>query len=144
MTLKHEPGAHYSACTILALGTFGNKTPAGRRFHNRCLTALALLMVSTFAVALLPRELRTWGWPVAGLWVSYINWELWRYLNHIDELQRRLQLEAMAFTYVVGIAIAITLGSLALFLRWDINPGLLIFLEPLRGWRLWVLTKRYQ
>lgn len=144
MTLKPEPGAHYSPGTILALGTFGNKTPAGRRFHNRCLAALAVLVVGTLAVALLPRELRLLGWPVAGLCMSYINWELWRYLQNIDELERRLQLEAMAFTYVVGLSAAVTLGSVAIFFGWSINPGALIALEPIRAWRLLVLTKRYQ
>ena len=144
MTLKHEPGAHYSAGTILALGTFGCKTPAGRRYHNRCMAALAAMAIGTVAVAFLPPELRAWGWPVGGLGFSYISWEMWRYVTGIDELERRLQMEALAWTYLVAMAAAVALGSISLFLRWNINPVLLLFLEPLRAWRLYVIAKRYQ
>ena len=62
----------------------------------------------------------------------------------IDELERRLQMEALAWTYVVGLAVAVTLGGMAIFLRWNINPGLLLLLVPLRAWRLYVLARRYE
>ena len=68
----------------------------------------------------------------------------WRYVTRIDELERRLQMEALAWTYLVAMAAAVALGSISLFLRWNINPGLLLLLEPLRAWRLYVIAKRYQ
>ena len=106
--------------------------------------ALAALAIGTVVVAYLPPEWRTWGWPVGGLCFSYISWEMWRYVNGIDELERRLQMEALAWTYLVAMAAAVALGSLSLFLRWNVNPGLLLLLEPLRAWRLYVIAKRYQ
>lgn len=45
------------------------------------------------------------GWVFAALLggtFSYIAWALWRYVSALDELGRRVQMEAVAITYLIG------------------------------------------
>ncbi|MFN7923855.1 MAG: hypothetical protein U0Q16_27380 [Bryobacteraceae bacterium] len=113
--------------------------------------ATLAVMVAVFAsAALVPREFHSWYWPVLGLSFTYIGLEWWRYLESLDELERRLQMEAAAWTYVVGIAAAMFLGGIqAMFAGkltplWRLTPLWLILLEPLRAWRLHRIVRRFQ
>src|SRR5689334_20083863 len=88
--------AQWPAAPMLAYGTFGTRTPAGRRYHFRAGMALAAMAVCMFAGAL-ARHVS----PAAGLIAAiapraafaYIGWEFRRYLLALDELARRIQLE---------------------------------------------------
>jgi hypothetical protein len=88
------------------------------------------------------------------LMITYIAWETRRYLMSLDELARRLQLEAMAWTYLTGMVLAVWLGTLAplshTLLYWDYRQTMILLiplaymlLEFVRAGWLWYLSRRY-
>jgi hypothetical protein len=143
LTPANEPTAHWHGKTVLVYGTFGNGAPAGKAFHRRSLLCLLLMAVSSAVGHWLPPVLQTWLFLVPTLGFVTISRSWWQYLGQLDELERRLQLEAMAWTYVVGIGAAVALGVIARYVHWNLNPGLLILLEPIRAWRLYRLTRKF-
>jgi hypothetical protein len=85
---------------------------------------------------------------VPGIAYSYIAWELRRYILALDELARRIQLEAIAWTYLTGLAVAALVGGVALAYGWQwsslwLNPLWFVFLEPVRGCFLYYVARRY-
>ena len=131
---------------IFWLGYFGAGTPAGARYRNRCLSALGVLMVVQLMTGFGLFHVGVWRLVPAlapGLMFGLIAWEWWRYINSLDELARRLQVEAMAFTYIVGVFVMMALGGLATTFAWRLSPTVFIFLELVRAQRLAVLTRRY-
>jgi uncharacterized BrkB/YihY/UPF0761 family membrane protein len=87
----------WPTASILIWGTFGAKTPEGRRYHHRCIGALALMMVGLFASVLFANvHDRVW-WIIPALLpgaaFAFIFWEFRRYIDSLDELARRLQLK---------------------------------------------------
>ena len=47
--------------------------------------------------------------------LPFFGWFLWRFMQHMrasDELQRRIQLEALALAFLLAIALLMTLGLL--------------------------------
>ena len=153
MTQKQidEQNSAWPACDILALGYFGAGTPNGARFRNRSLSALlgwvVLYLVCFFVVKTHPQAvtpLKVLLGIVPGLAFTYIGWEWWRYVGSLDELARRMQLDAAAWTYGIGMGACLIIGSLYTDLGWDFNPGFFfIFLEPVRATRLWVLSRKF-
>ena len=131
---------------ILVFGYFGAKTPDGKRFRDRTMT-VGFVLGLIFAIPIPP------GPPIPllvalsilpGLAFAYVGWEWWRYLNGLDELARRMQFEAAAWTYIVGLAAAMLVGGFCYVMHWNFNPGLFyVLLEPIRTSRLWVLSRRY-
>lgn len=107
--------------------------PAGERYQRRCLVALAVLvgamMVPVKAIHIL----------APGLAFGYIAWCLKRYLSEADELARRMHLEAMAYTYLAGMAVCMALGGLGK----PIHPALVIVLDVVRAGFLYVIARRY-
>ncbi len=86
--------------------------------------------------------------------ITYIAWEFRRYLHQLDELARRMQLEAMACTYITGFVIAAWLGVLWPFSHFLVNwpykptvlfmiPFLYFLLEPVRAGWLYYLSRHY-
>ena len=128
---------------IFWLGYFGAHTPEGLRYRNRSLGALAFLIVAMCTLVLIPAA-KPLAAVVPGLVFAFIAYEWWRYVTSLDELARRIQMEAMAFTYILGVFVMMALSGLALALQWNINPVVFIFLEPLRAWRLLTLARRYE
>jgi hypothetical protein len=142
--------------SILRYGTFGTKSPAGRRYHTRTGIALmALLVVWPVSVGLWVTDRspillwRVTAGFTPGLIYGYIAWEMRRYWLALDELARRLQMEAAAYTYLAGIAAGTVLGGLSLVFfghgwvwLWC-NPLWIVMLEPARGVILYFLARRY-
>jgi len=84
--------------------------------------------------------------PGAGF--LYIAWEFRRYISALDELARRIQFEATAWTYLTGLVVAVLLGGVALVYgrQWNrlwLNPLWYVFLEPVRGCFLYYIARRY-
>jgi hypothetical protein len=79
-----------------------------------------------------------------GLAFLWIAWEWWRYLEQLDELARRMQMEAMAFAYVAGVFVMMALAGLGMAVNVHLSPGLFILMEGVRVWRLLVLARRYE
>jgi hypothetical protein len=91
---------------------------------------------------------------VGGIAITFIALEFRHYLSEIDELARRMQLEAMAWTYLTGLVVAAWLGVAGAFSQtiahWAFKPEVLLMipylyflLEPVRAGWLYYLSRRY-
>jgi hypothetical protein len=146
-------GSEWPASSMLGYGTFGRRTPAGRRYHLRTAIALMSMVIVCLAALLLADFEHNSVWRVIlsltpGATYGYIAWELRRYILALDELARRIQLEAMAWTYLTGLGVASIVGGIALAYGWHwnsewLNPLFYLFLEPIRGCFLYYVARRY-
>ena len=148
-----EAKTPWPASSMLFLGTFGSQTPAGRRYHNRCLAASGLLIM---AIVLIGGFTRLAGLPLEatfpftaalpGVVSAVIAWEFRRYINSLDELARRIQLEAATWTYLTGMVAAIFLWGYSVSSHTPLPaywPALYITLEPIRGVWLYFVSRKY-
>jgi hypothetical protein len=150
---SQNEGSTWPACAMLSYGTFGRQTAAGRRYHIRAAIALAAIAVLWPAAAFLAKHFPNTPWlaiqsVAPGIAFAYIAWEFRRYLLALDELARRIQFEAIAWTYLTGLIIAALLGGVAMAygLHWDVlwfNPFWFILLEPVRSCFLYYVARRY-
>jgi uncharacterized membrane protein YfcA len=138
----NDDSSQWPKCAMIAYGTFGNRTPAGRRYHFRCGIALAAMVVCMIGGAL--AGLKPLAAIAPGIGFLYIAWEFRKYLSALDELARRIQLESMAWTYLTGFGVAMLLGGLGTVYGWGLNPFWFILLEPVRGGWLYFVARRYQ
>ena len=140
-----ESTSTWSTYDIFAMGYFGPNTAGGARYRNRTLCALALFVVTVGAASSLgptsPARFLAAAGP--GLTFGFIALEWWRYVGQLDELGRRMQMEAMAWTYTFGLFAFIALGGVSALMHWNLNPIFYIFLELVRAFRLWVLSRRF-
>jgi hypothetical protein len=148
----------WEPCSILLWGTLGTRGPAERRYIVRCYLATVLaaawLVVAKFAHFRPKPVILSVTTLVGGIVITFIALEFRHYLSEIDELARRMQLEAMAWTYLTGFVVAAWLGvagalSQTLF-HWAFKPEVLLMipylfflLEPVRGGWLYYLSRRY-
>ena len=143
MTHKPEPPVTWPDSSILLWGTIGTDSLAGKRYQ-RCIWALALMILGIGLGALLPIPYHHAVALFPGLAFAFIAIEMWRYVDSLEELERRLRMEALAWTYVISIALAMSLGGLAMAIGWKIDPAWLIAMEPLRTWRLHASVRRFK
>ena len=131
------------------LGTFGRDSEAGRRYHRQAFGALLGLAV-VVAACVMMRKL--WGAGVA-LWVAgvgtpvvfaYIMWSYYRYVHELDELARRVQLEAVLFAFIFVVLGAIVASSVWMFTGWVAHPIWFLLAEPVRGLGLVLAARRYR
>jgi hypothetical protein len=145
--------SNWPACAMLSYGTFGKQTAAGRRYHVRAAIALAAMVILWPAATLLAKHFPSTPWPAIqslapGITVAYIAWEFRRYLLALDELARRIQFQAIAWTYLTGLVLAALVGGVAMAygLHWEIlwlNPLWFVLLEPVRSCFLYYVARRY-
>lgn len=129
---------------ILGYGTFGSHTPAGRRYHRRSGIALTTLLVWMFVVASLDRSTLRHVTPlVPGVVFLYVIYEFRQYLRALDELARRMHMEALSWTYLTGLALAMLVGGISATVGWHVNPMWFIVPEPVRAGFLFVVSRRY-
>jgi hypothetical protein len=150
---SNNEGSKWPAPAMLGFGTFGGRTPAGRRYHTRCAIALVAMVVLELWAGMLSMVFPNAPWRVIlslvpGVSFLYIAWEFRRYLLALDELARRIQLEAIAWTYLTGWVIAVLVGGVAMVYGWQwnrlwLNPMWFMLLEPLRGCFLYYIAQRY-
>jgi hypothetical protein len=155
--METPESSQWPIVSMLSYGTFGMKTPAGRRYHLRSafvLVALLIFWPLTFFLwwfetgpSLLWRAI---AGLAPGLAVSYIAWEARRYWLSLDELARRLQLEAAAYSYLVACVASTLFGGLSFIFighSWAwlwCNPlWVFVIAEPVRGVILYFLARRY-
>lgn len=135
-------------CRSLVLwGTFGTTTPVGRRYHNRSLAALAVFLLVHFLLGAW-RDVPAVRALIAltpGAVFGFIAWELRRYLLALDELSRRIQMEAITWTYLLGLVAAMAWAGLATAYgsSWYLHPAWFLLLEPVRGFVLRSVARRY-
>jgi hypothetical protein len=139
--------------SILLVGYFGNKTPEGRRFLNRCWGAFAALAITWLTWIVISLTLyhhppgRVDGIVLRlslGAGYAYVAWALWKYLAELDEFTRELQYKAIALTYLTGFAAVSFVGLLTDYTHWPVDPLYFLALEPVRGLYLWLLVRRYR
>ena len=157
-SLPNAQKSQWPVRPILFWGTFGTKSPAERRYLMRA--CLAMIVAAGWILVMLnaPLNSKSILLPIsavlAGSVITFIAWELRRYLLQLDELARRLQLEAIAYTYLTGFVLAAWMGVLAPFshtlMHWPYKPGFLLLspflyflLEPIRSGWLYYLSRRY-
>jgi hypothetical protein len=154
ITPAEDAGSRWPKCSIFSFGTFGGRSPAVRRYHRRCAIALIFMAGSFFGAAIWSLihgrspTLEIGLALVPGASFAFIAREFRIYLASLDELARRIQLEAIAWTYLTGMAIAALVGGIALFFgdAWNplwLNPLWFLFLEPVRSCWLYFIARRY-
>ena len=80
-----------------------------------------------------PAQRRHGTSALAGLLLACLGWQRWRYTVALDELARRLYLEAFAITYLIGLALFSVLGFLQEMGGWTVSPLAFLVLEPVRA-----------
>ena len=144
-----EKSESWPGSTLLLYGTFGKKTPEGLRYHRRCTAALVVLVAGLVLGSLLPAgPARILPAILPGAAFAYIAWAFRRYLLELDELARGIQMEAVTWTYLTGLAGAMLLAGFASVYHWGelnkiSNFYWFILLEPVRGFWLYVISRRY-
>lgn len=147
----------WTSCAMLMWGVFSTKTPEGSRYVRRCFVAGLLVVVPTVLFAIhqslhlhyVSKRIYT-GYlaAVMPLVFGIMAWEFRKYLLSLDELARRLQVEAMAWTYLTGFVLAATFCGIWLEMypqvsaMW-LSPLWFLLLEPVRAGWLYALTRRY-
>lgn len=125
-------------------GTFGSNSAQGARYHRQCMLGLVVLVAgeivfnvlySRFAIPSFHRIAQI----LPGGAFAYIAWSLRRYLLALGELARRMQLEAMAWTYPTGLVAAMLPFGFGV----SLNPAWFLALEPVRATWLVVISKGY-
>jgi hypothetical protein len=148
----------WEPCSILLWGTLGTRGPAERRYIVSCYLAVVLaagwLVVAKFAHFRPKPVILSVTTLVGGIVITFIALEFRHYLSEIGELARRMQLEAMAWTYLTGFIGAAWLGVAGALSQtiahWAFKPELLLMipylfclLEPVRAGWLYYLSRRY-
>jgi hypothetical protein len=136
--------------SMLLVGTFGRQSPAGRRYHVRTMLALAVVLAGIFLgpIVGIGLGLPGWGWipalAVAGAF-CYVAHALWQYTSGLDELSRRLQLEAMSLTYLIGLALFMSIAGLSFVIPAlaEIPAWSYLVLDVIRGGVLFVVARRF-
>ena len=114
---------------ILSWGSFGQRTPAERRFRVRTGFAAAAGMVYVLS-AVVVKVLRAPNLSLVRgmafllpILLSYLAWESRRYTATLDELTRRIKTEAEASAYRTGLILAAWLWAIASILSgWPSFP----------------------
>lgn len=143
---SQEDKSSWPTSSMLWIGTFGPGSPGGRSYQTACYSALGVLLLGVLLLTPFSKAYPILRWPLGilpGVVFTFIAWRLWLYVSQLDELSRRLQMEAMAITYLIGMAASLLLGGLALVFNWNINPGLYLFLDIIRAFVLVKLARRY-
>ena len=146
-----DSGAHLPITSMLFLGTFGASHSAGsRRYHAQCWTALGLLiaamLLSPFVDRTFDVEDWQWGWVrtlLLGGTFAFIARAFWQYISGLDEMARRIQMEATALTYLIGLALFAALAG-AESRTFHVHPGIFVLLELVRGVALTMVARKYR
>ena len=123
---------------MLFFGTFGtDASEASQRADRRMRSAVIVYLLLAVATAMAPgidvqirRGIHT---ALIGLLLAVIGWQRWSYANGLDELGRRIYVDSLAITYLIGLTLFF-IGALAQSVTgWTVNPLIFVALEPLRA-----------
>jgi hypothetical protein len=135
--------------TMMLLGCFG-RDAGSTKWPKRSFYALAVMligMVGSSALKGYVPELALSFFVTlnSGLAMGIIYWTTWRYMQDLDELHRRVMFEAIAFSFVVTMTLAMTLGVLELAFRTNISiVWAFVMGEILRGVGLVLASRKYR
>jgi len=147
--LTANQDSHWPSLWILLYGNYGPRSPEGRRMIIRSSLALVAMLICVLSSALLhsvipKRIVRLILAITPSVAFTFIVWEFRRYLSALDELARRMQLEAAAWTYLCALPAAMLLGGLGFVYHWHVNWYWFLALEPMRAIWLYFVSRRYQ
>jgi hypothetical protein len=147
--LSANRNSHWPAVWILLYGNYGPRSPEGRRYFVRSNIALFAIVVCMVLLALLRHVIpmsiaRLVAAITPGVAFAYIAWEYRRYVSALDELARSMQFEAVAWTYLCALPVAMLLGGLGFAYHWRVNWYWFVALEPMRAVWLYFVSRRYQ
>lgn len=155
---KHSDESRWPLTQMLMRGTFATGTKAERRVAFRSNAVVAVVVGWALATRMLhvadTPAVRVSTVLLGAIALSYYAWEKIKYFFSLDELPRRIEMEGMAWAYVVGVIGAIWAGCLGLAasLLWpkaaNVNPWLvaMIFamvLAFVKGAYRYFATRRY-
>jgi hypothetical protein len=150
MTKNSLDQAPWPYASLLLFGIFGTDSPEGKRYLRR--TTIALLLAGVGARTLHSPAFATRSIGATAIigGVFAISWAFVRYMSELDELSRRIQLEALAIAYGCVMMLAfiwfalVSVGSQATAVSPAQAVGWLLMAEPLRGIALIHVAKRYR
>lgn len=155
---KQPDESRWPITQMLMRGTFATGTKAERRVTSRSNAVVGVVVAWAVATRLLhvanTPVVRVITVLLAATALSYYAWEKAKYFFSLDELPRRIEMEGMAWAYVVGVLGAIWAGCLgsAASVWWpqaaNINPWLVAFvfamlLALVKGAYRYFATRRY-
>jgi len=112
----HRDESRWPLAQMLMRGTFATGTKAERRVAFRSNAVVAVVVGWTVATQLLHVSntpvVRVITVLLAATALTYYAWEKIKYFLTLDELTRRIEMEGMAWAYVVGVLVAIWAGSI--------------------------------
>ena len=137
------------------VGEMGDAVQQTRQIYGARLLVRGLLWISVF---LLARGLLELGIPsspariaVALLPTPFFGWYLWTWMkgvSRMDEMQRRIELEALGFAFPSALLVLATLGLLDVATTFDANDFSIrntwLMMPMLYYIGLWLAKRRYQ
>lgn len=130
--------------SLLLFGYFGKHAPGGRTLAFRTTAALIIFFVGVYLITITQNPLFKLALiTTSPLAVVIVMWAYKEYLAGLDELSRRIQYEAFAFSYGAAIAIALTLFTASIYLETLLLPLWVIVAEALRGIALVFIARKY-
>lgn len=123
---------------MLLFGTFGSEVPpASQRADRLSRLGVFVFVVLVAALPFIPglrSEVRaSMNVALLGLLFAFLAWQRWSYANGLDELARRLYIEAFAITYLIGLTLFAFFGLLHSLAGWSVDPFVFMVLEPVRA-----------
>jgi hypothetical protein len=123
-----------------------------RRLRSRVWPAYAILLIWSTWIGW-PEHVHAPGWQrliaavLPGILGAFIVYELHHYVVRQDELQRKLNYEAFAWTYLIGIVMWTTLWGCSEAEGWQLGNVWaygIVLLDMVRAFILYCLARRYQ
>ena len=142
--VKQTSNSTWPYSSLLLFGYFGKQAPGGRTLAVRNTIALVIFFVGVYLITITQNPLFKLALiTTSPLAVVIIMWAYKEYLAGLDELSRRIQYEAFAFSYGAAIAIALTLFTASIYLETLLLPLWVIVAEALRGVALVFIARKY-
>lgn len=141
---KESTNSSWPYSSLLLFGYFGKQAPGGRTLAIRTTSALVILFAGIILISITQNTLLKLALiTTSPLAVVIVMWAYKEYLAGLDELSRRIQYEAFAFSYGAAIAIALTLFTASIYLETILLPLWVIIAEAFRGVALVVIARKY-
>jgi hypothetical protein len=133
-----EAAPRWPLWSMLLFGHFGeDATPDSLRADRRARIAIAAFVIVAAVVYVapglgsIPRQHVVTA--LVGPQLAYLAWERWRYAAGLDELARRVYLEAFAITYLAALPLFSFGAVLESLGGWTLSPIAFLILEPIRA-----------
>ncbi|MDA1312177.1 MAG: hypothetical protein O2968_02480 [Acidobacteria bacterium] len=141
-----EIGKRWPYRTMLIYGHFGEYDSGGHEFTprpSRPLVLMLLALAGAFAIREVVPGVEHLFTGILAAGFGYVFVKGFHYMRALDELNRLIYLEGMAFAYCVTMAIVVPLGWAAIQYHFSVSPALVLCAEFLRGPGMVLAARRY-